>query len=433
MGQHRTLVPLVAVAVALTATACGGGGGGEAADTSPAGSPAATSPAPASAPADPAVDPNVDPAAAASTTVAVATDPPVAVAAPPPVDQLRTAPVSVLSYVDLPKLTAMTTRPADGAEYFTSQTGEVWRFIYGTEPELVLDLTAEVSPWEQGSERGLLGIAFSPVDGRMFVYFTGVDLTSHVVSFAMDEAGHPDPASRWEVLTQEQPGLGHKGGGMAFTPDGTLFLALGDGGGSNGRDAQDYTKILGGIIRIIPSTTGPGYDVPPDNPFVGQPDRRPEIWAKGLRNPWGFCRDAATGDLWFGDVGNNTMEEVDRMRAGESGLNFGWYFIEGTQVNHEGAPADAVAPLWAYRHDEVGPAVIGGCVYRGVQSPALQGAYVFADMAGQLFAMGANDEVVPLPTTASGVVTGFGTTADGELIVLTLQKGAFHLAPTPAA
>jgi hypothetical protein len=122
----------------------------------------------------------------------------------------------------------------------------------------VLDLTARVSPHEPGSERGLLGLAFNPVDGRLFVYFTDVDVQSHVVSYAVGPDGVPDPASAWTVIDIPQPGVGHKGGGMSFDETGVLYLALGDGGGSNGRDAQDYTKLLGGIIRITPSTTGPG-------------------------------------------------------------------------------------------------------------------------------------------------------------------------------
>lgn len=423
MGGNRILVALLTVASVTGVVAGCSDGGGQADDSDRSGSVGSVAGA-TTVPGATATD---------VTTVAPVTTAPVPTTTPPsPLpsgDQIRSASVQALAFVDLPKLTAMATRPADGSMYFTSQTGEVWRFVYGGAPEMVLDLTTVVSPWENGSERGLLGLAFSPVDGRMFLYYTDVNIDSHVVSYVLDAAGRPDPASMWEVLAEDQPGLGHKGGGMAFTPEGILYLALGDGGGSNGRDAQDYTKILGGIIRITPRTTGPGYDVPPDNPYVGQPDKRPEIWAKGLRNPWGFCRDAATGDLWMGDVGNNTMEEVDYIPNGQGGLNFGWYFVEGTQVNHEGAPADAVAPVHAYRHDEVGPAVIGGCVYRGAQSPALNGAYVFADLTGKIFAMGANHEVVQLPTSVGGVVTGFGFTPDGELIVLTLEDGAFHLAP----
>ena len=125
---------------------------------------------------------------------------------------------------------------------------------------------------------------------------------------------------------------------------GDLYLALGDGAGTNGRSAQDYTSLLGGIIRIVPRTTGPGYDVPLDNPFVADPASRAELWAKGLRSPWGFWRDPATGDLWTADVGDHTVEEIDRVGPNDKGVNFGWYFFEGDRVNHSGGPADVVPP-----------------------------------------------------------------------------------------
>lgn len=330
--------------------------------------------------------------------------------------------------VDLP--TTMAVRDGDPALYVGSQDGFVWRVAgAGDEPELVLDLSDEVSPYETGSERGLLGLAFDPTDGRMFVYFTDGQIDSHVVSFTIGEAGPADTASRRTVLFIDQPGLGHKGGGMAFEPSGVLYIASGDGGASSGRDAQDYSLLLGGILRIDPKADGDGYDVPADNPFVGQDGKAPELWAKGLRNPWGFWRDPVTGNLWTADVGNHTMEEIDRVPAGVGGLNFGWYFIEGTEQMHSGAPDDAVAPVWAYRHDEIGPAAIGGRVYRGTAIPELVGAYVFADMSGPIFAVGAGDETVRLPVRQTGIVTGFGIGPDGELYIMTLGSGLLRLVP----
>jgi glucose/arabinose dehydrogenase len=348
----------------------------------------------------------------------------------PPAGPLGAVGLATTPVADIPLATALAARPADGRLYVTSQEGRVWRIDGGGSASVVLDLTARVSPHEPGSERGLLGLAFNPVDGRLFVYFTDVDVQSHVVSYAVGPDGVPDPASAWTVIDIPQPGVGHKGGGMSFDETGVLYLALGDGGGSNGRDAQDYTKLLGGIIRITPSTTGPGYVVPADNPFLADPARRPELWAKGLRNPWGFWRDPASGDLWLGDVGESTVEELDRIPAGVAGVNLGWYHLEGNEVNEPGAPADALAPVFTYRHDEIGPAIIGGRIYRGASIPALRGAYVFADMAGVLFALGAGDEVVRLGLTIPQlIVTGFGDGLDGELYVLTLQGGVLRLGP----
>jgi glucose/arabinose dehydrogenase len=357
-----------------------------------------------------------------------ATEPGTAPPAPPPAGRLAGVKLALEPFVDLPLLTSMAVNPADDSVYFSSQTGEIWR-VADSDPELVLDLTAEVSPYEEGSERGLLGIQFSPADGRLFVYYTDHDIDSHLVSFAVGADGRPRRRSQWEVLFIEQPGLGHKGGGMAFEPNGTLYLALGDGGGSNGRDAQDYSKLLGGIVRIVPRTDGPGYDIPKGNPYARDDSTPAEIWAKGLREPWGFWRDPATGDMWTADVGDESMEEIDRLPAGEADLNFGWYFIEGTQVNHEGAPEDAVGPVFAYSHGDIGPAAIGGRVYRGSVIPKLDGAYVFADMSGPFLAIGADDETVRLELNHSGIITGFGVLPDGELIVLTHQEGAFRLVP----
>ena len=363
--------------------------------------------------------------AVAATTAPTTTAP---VAPPPPSAGLADIALAWHNVNKLPKLTAMASRP-DGLIIMTSETGEVWKVDATGGSEMVLDLTAAVSPWEAGSERGLLGAAFDPSGTRLYLYYTDVDIDSHLVSYAVGADGHIDAVSDREVLFVDQPGLGHKGGGIAVTSDGTLFLALGDGGASDGLDAQDDTKLLGKVIRIRPQPDAPGYDVPPDNPFVGQPGIAPEIWAKGLRNPWGFAIDAATGDLWTGDVGNHTMEEIDRIPNGTNGQNFGWYWIEGTFVRVRGAPADVVAPVFAYRHDEVGPAAIGGRVYRGAAIPGLAGAYVFGDITGALFAIGAGDETVRLPARVPGVLTGFGLGPDDELWALTLDKGAFLLAP----
>ena len=153
------------------------------------------------------------------------------------------------------------------------------------------------------------------------------------------------------------------------------------------------TKPLGAILRIVPSTTGPATPCPTRTRSSATPTKAPEIFAKGLRNPWGFWRDPVTGELWISDVGEDTVEELNRIPDTQTGANFGWYFVEGDHVRYQGAPADIVAPLFTYRHDQIGPAIIGGRVYRGSAIPGLDGAYVFADMAGRVMAMGAADQV----------------------------------------
>jgi glucose/arabinose dehydrogenase len=368
-----------------------------------------------------------------STTLAPTTLPPTTTttlpAAPPDPSALAAVRLRTEEWFDLPLLTALVSHPTTGVVYLTSQSGEVWMVPPGGMPELALDLTGQVSPWVENSERGLLGIGISPADGRLFVSYTDGNIDSHVDSYALDANGRPDPASRWEVIFIDQPGLGHKGGGLAFELNGTMYLAMGDGGASSGRDAQDFSLLLGSVIRITPKVDGPGYDIPPDNPFLGRADARPELWAKGLRNPWGFCRDAATGDIWLSDVGNKTMEEVNRLPAGVGGQNFGWPAVEGTYIRQRNVPPDAVPPVFAYRHDEIGPAAIGGCVYRGAAIPGLAGAYLFSDITGRAFAVGAGDVTVPLADRLQGPVTGFGILPDGEFVVLTLYSGALRLLP----
>ncbi len=333
--------------------------------------------------------------------------------------------------ISISLLTGMTWSVADGAYYAITQDGLVHRVDAElSTSEVVLDLTGEVTPFERFSERGLLGIAFDPRDGRMFLHFDDRDSNSHVVSYAMS-AGKPDPASRREVIAVEQPGLGHKGGQLAFDAAGNLLIAFGDGGGSRGRDAQDMTKLLGAIVRITPKLDAEGYDIPSDNPYATSDSVRPEIFAKGLRNPWRFSIDPPTGDIWIGDVGEGTFEEVDRIPTGTSGQNFGWYFKEGNSDYSDGAPDGLTGPLFEYRHDEYGPAVIGGFVYHGRAIAPLQGAYVFADMSGPMFALGADNETARLNVAeqTNGVITSFVVTPEQELLVITQNEAIYRVLP----
>jgi glucose/arabinose dehydrogenase len=346
----------------------------------------------------------------------------------PSAEALQGVQVAVAPFIDLLELTGMAWRPDDPGLYVTTQPGMIWRVVDGqVESEPVLDLTAEVVEILPGSEQGLLGIAFDPDSGRMFLNYTDhPEGHTNVVSYEVRD-GRAVPDSRLEVLFQEEPGPGHNGGQLAFDADGNLMIALGDGGGSNGRDAQDMTKLHGAILRVTPHRDRPGYEVPADNPFVGEADVRPEIWAKGLRNPWRFSIDEPTGDMWIGDVGDSDIEEVNLIPAGQKGLNFGWYFFEGTKQRHADAPGDLVPPVYEYPHS-VGPAVIGGYVYRGTAIPDLEGAYIFADISGIVWAKG-TDDAVRLPIQMSGAVTSFGEGPDGELYILTLREGAFRLLP----
>jgi len=351
-------------------------------------------------------------------------------APPPPVAQLQGVRLTATPIVDTPMLTAIAWREGDPDPYLADQHGQIFQ-VAGGAAEPVLDLRPQVLDYETGAEYGMLGMTFDPVDGRLVVGFNSTDVDTRIVSFAVGGDGRPDPASEREILRIDQPGVGHNSGTLTFDDHGNLLIAMGDGGGSRGADAQDMTKLLGGLLRITPNRDGPGYTVPEDNPFVGQPGVAPEIWAKGMRNPWRFSIDRATGDIWLGDVGESDWEAVYRIPAGTQGVNLGWPAYEGSHrsdFNTEvAAPPDPLMPVHEYPHS-VGPAVIGGHVYRGAAVPALRGAYVFMDMTGPMWVLGA-DGVVQLDIAIGGIQTSFGEDPDGELYVLTLQNGLFKLEP----
>lgn len=368
---------------------------------------------------------SVPPTTAAPATVPSTTAAPAPVIDPlPGVAQLQTVDIATQQVANLEHPLAMAWNPADGSLYIAGQNGQIWRFDEAGQPQIVYDMADRVTAFADGSERGLLGIAFSP-DGRMFLDFTDLNNDTNVVSMAMSGLS-PDPATEWPVLFVEQPGVGHNGGTVIFDRAGNLYVAMGDGGGSNGRDAQDPSKLLGTILRVHPKADGPGYDIPPDNPFVNDPVIRPEKWIYGFRNPWKFSIDDDTGDLWLGDVGNSDWEEIDRMPAGGQGANYGWYWFEGNHRHHSGAPADIVAPVWEWSH-QVGVAAVGGYVYRGSAIPSLRGAYVFGDLTGTVWAVGV-DGVEKLPIRMKGLVS-FGEDPTGELWMTSLWGAVVRIVP----
>ena len=308
-----------------------------------------------------------------------------------------------------------------------------------------LDLRDRVS---SGGERGLLGLAFAPTfarDGRFFVDATDPDGNTFVAEFrapdpAADVAAATDAAAATGVaaaterviLRIAQPFPNHNGGGIIARPDGTLWIGTGDGGsgGDPLGNGQGRTTLLGKLLRIDPTATGDApYTVPRDNPFAGRSDVRGEIWALGLRNPWRFSFDRATGDLWIGDVGQDRWEEVDRVRAGDAGgRNFGWNVVEG---RHCFSPADGcptaglTLPVAEYDHGK-GCAITGGFVYRGAAIPALVGTYLYADScSGRLWGLDAAAEV-PEPrllASTGASIASFGEDDAGELYVADIVGG----------
>jgi uncharacterized repeat protein (TIGR01451 family) len=304
-------------------------------------------------------------------------------------------------------------------------------------PTPFLDLTQLVS---FGGERGLLGLAFHPnyeTNGHFYVNYTRAGDGATVIARYRVSAGNPnaaDPGSAQLLLTVAQPYTNHNGGQLLFSPrDGYLYVGMGDGGsgGDPQNNAQNPATLLGAMLRLNVDGGAP-YALPPDNPYVGI-DGRDEIWAIGLRNPWRFSFDRATGDLYIGDVGQNLWEEIDYQKAGTpGGVNYGWRCQEGTHdYNMTGAclTAELTDPIAEYSHTE-GRSVTGGFVYRGLSYPDLAGRYFYADFVeGKIWSLvktGSDPDTWSAPELEldTGLaISAFGEDEQGELYVVDWAGG----------
>jgi adhesin HecA-like repeat protein len=300
-----------------------------------------------------------------------------------------------------------------------------------------LDLSAQVSCC---GERGLLGFAFHPdyaSNGVFFVDYTDLAGDTVLARFQVsgDDADLADPGSEEVLLTVDQPFANHNGGHLAFGPDGYLYVASGDGGsgGDPQERAQDRASLLGKLLRLdvdAPPADPLAYAIPAGNPFTGVSGVREEIWAWGLRNPWRFSFDRATGDLWTGDVGQVTWEEVDLQPAASGGgENYGWDCREGAH-DYVSVPSDPgshcpvddpVDPVLEYVHAAGRCSVTGGFRYRGDGEPRLRGVYLYGDFcSGEIFGTVPRCDGVwegRVLLDAPFNITTFGEDATGELYV----------------
>ena len=322
----------------------------------------------------------------------------------------------------------VTAPPGDAARLFVVQQGGQVRIIEKGRvlPAPFLDVSRRISTG--GAEQGLLGLAFHPryrSNGRLFVNYTDRAGDTQVVEYRVSgQRNRANPRPVRTVISIDQPYANHNGGHLAFGRDRMLYIGVGDGGSAGDPEGhgQRLNTLLGKILRIDVNrrTGGRGYAIPASNPFVGRAGARPEIWAYGLRNPWRFSFDRTRGDLWIGDVGQNTREEIDYRPAGRGGANFGWSAFEGT-LPYDGGSAQngpVVRPVAQYPRS-VGNSVTGGYVYRGSAIPGLRGQYVYGDFAtGALFTMSAGPNV-GRPQRVAGLtlpgLTSFGEGARGEL------------------
>ena len=292
-----------------------------------------------------------------------------------------------------------------------------------------------------GGEQGLLGLALHPEwpdASRAFIHYTDRNGDTVLAEYMATATAAPpvlDPATERVLLRVDQPFANHNGGQLAFGPDGYLYLALGDGGsgGDPHGNGQNPRTLLGSILRIdVDIRDSLGYGIPADNPFADGSDGAPEVFVYGLRNPWRFSFDPATGALWIGDVGQNAYEEIDRLEPSTAaGANLGWNVMEASHCfNGPICPSDGlVLPVAEYGRD-LGCSVTGGYVYRGRAIPDLAGWYLFSDYcSGLLFGIPSDAEGVIAPRVlleTGHSVSTLGQDTDGELYIADLEDGTIY-------
>jgi glucose/arabinose dehydrogenase len=318
--------------------------------------------------------------------------------------------------------------------FIVEQGGQIKVLKNGVATEF-LDVTALVS---RGSERGLLGMAFHPdyaQNGYFFINYTELEGDTVIARYQVSpDPDVADPNSAAQVLTIPQPYTNHNGGDVVFGPDGYLYIGMGDGGsgGDPQNHAQNKLDLLGKMLRI--NVDQLPYTVPASNPFVGNNAYLPEIWAVGLRNPWRYSFDRATGNLYIADVGQGAWEEVNFQAANVGGQNYGWNIYEGKHNYKPGSIPGAVPPVVEYSHD-LGCSVTGGYVYRGAILPDLQGIYLYGDFCtGRLWTAFRDESDVWQATLFMDTayqISSFGEDAAGELYLLDYSGKLVKLEQSP--
>lgn len=299
---------------------------------------------------------------------------------------------------------------AGGVLYVVEQAGRVRAVRDGQiDARVVLDIADEV---KSGGEQGLLGLAFSNDRSKLYVNYTDTQGDTRVVEYAFD-GGRAVESTRRELLKIEQPFPNHNGGHIVIDRDDILWLGMGDGGsaGDPQDNAQSGGSLLGKMLHLDPEDASP----------------QPRIWAFGLRNPWRFHLDYEADALWIADVGQNAIEEINRVPLDRAGINYGWARREGSRPFRGGEkPPGAVDPLFEYAHEGGVCSVTGGGVYRGRALPGLVGAYLFGDYCvGAVRALLPSGEAVDLGVEVEQL-TSFGTDENGEMYVLSAGDGGMY-------
>ncbi|QQX76695.1 MULTISPECIES: PQQ-dependent sugar dehydrogenase [Aequorivita] len=301
-----------------------------------------------------------------------------------------------------------------------------------------LDISGQIS---NGGEQGLLGLAFHPDyvnNGYFYVNYTLANGNTQVSRFSVDpnNADIANPNSEIRIIGYTQPFSNHNGGCIAFGPDGYLYIASGDGGsgGDPGNRAQNTLLLLGKLLRLdVDNPSGNNnYGIPPDNPFVGNPDGLDEIWAYGLRNPWRFSFDFTENNIWIGDVGQGEVEEINREPATEGGINYGWRCYEGSMPYNttDCPPANELTfPIAEYSSGSGSGncSVTGGHVYRGSVYTDIAGLYFFADYcSGLIGTVDAAGNMVEYGNF-SGNWVSFGEDVNKELYIVDIGGDIYKI------
>ena len=352
--------------------------------------------------------------------------------------------------------------------YVVEQEGYIWTIKDGNEIDKpFLDITDRVhKPLFPGDEMGLLGFVFDPgydTNGFIYVNYNDKDDNTIISRFTSINNNNIDNSTESIMMKFKQPYSNHNGGHMAFGPDNFLYISIGDGGSSGDpyNMAQDLTNIFGSILRIIPTDDG-AYIIPETNPFLDNKEIWSEIWVYGLRNVWRFSFDKLNGDMYLGDVGQNSWEEINYIASGDnSGINFGWNIMEASSCFKDDCnviakeeleqkyrlpifeyPNDAkyARTLLGLKHKNVhGCSVTGGYVYRGKDIPAMYGKYIFGDYCtGNIWSFKfKNDKIIDFVDHTSDLLnsinkkkfylSSFGETLDGELLLIDYSGSIYQL------
>jgi glucose/arabinose dehydrogenase len=372
---------------------------------------------------------------------------------PPPPGAITVTTARVFDAVSMLAPVALMQAPADSSRWFVIEQQGVIRVFPNTpnannaDVDVFIDITARVT---SGGERGLLGMAFHPDFGNgnfeVFLSYTRMNggLESAISRYRSNDNGLTLDASMEDtILTIPQQFNNHNGGHIAFGPDGFLYAAFGDGGGSGDPNdrAQDTSNLLGAMTRIDVDGGMP-YAIPAGNPFAANAANPcpqgfggadcPEIFAHGFRNPWRWSFDRRNDELWLGDVGQSLWEEVDRVVAGG---NYGWRCREGAHdFDTTGCGAGLIDPITEYSHD-LGRSITGGYVYRGSAIPELQGSYVYGDfIEGRIWAIPATSQQGTVGQQLLDTpfnISSFAEDHDGELYVIDYSGAVHQLIDTP--